>query len=432
MSSILTNASAMTALQSLSATNKNLATTQGRISTGLRVAQASDNAAYWSIATTMRSDNKAMSTVQDALGLGAAQVDVAYTAMNATKDVLDNIKTKLVAATQPGVDKAKIQSEIDQLKTSLQSIASSANFSGSNWLSVDSTAGGNYSATQSVVASFTRDSNGVVSVGTIDISLAGISLFDANATGSGLLESAGGNTLTAGFTANSASGAANSTVAMDAFASVTLDADDSISFDLSIDGGDAIRITIDKATADTSIGDATGVIDTDAKMVLALTKALENANLTVGATATDDVSVTVAGGVISFTSNDATTASAISVSNVRASSGGADYNVMDIDITDAVAFNVSLDDAIQGIDNMIASVTTAASDLGAVKSRIDSQQDFVKDLRNAIDRGIGALVDADMNEESTRLQALQVQQQLGIQALSIANGSAQQILSLFR
>ena len=82
MASIMTNASALTALQSLNNTNKNLETTQSRISTGFRVATASDNAAYWSIATTMRSDNKALSTVQDALGLGAAKVDTAYTGMN--------------------------------------------------------------------------------------------------------------------------------------------------------------------------------------------------------------------------------------------------------------------------------------------------------------------------------------------------------------
>ena len=72
MASIMTNASAMTALQSLSSTNRNLDVTQSRISTGLRVSTASDNAAYWSIATTMRSDNKALSTVQDTLGLGAS------------------------------------------------------------------------------------------------------------------------------------------------------------------------------------------------------------------------------------------------------------------------------------------------------------------------------------------------------------------------
>ena len=79
MSSINTNVAAMTALQSLTATNQSLSQTQQRISTGLRVNSASDNAAYWSIATTMRADTSALSTVQDALGLGAATIDVAYT-----------------------------------------------------------------------------------------------------------------------------------------------------------------------------------------------------------------------------------------------------------------------------------------------------------------------------------------------------------------
>ena len=73
MASIMTNVSAMTALQSLTATNKNLDQVQARISTGYRVGSAEDNAAYWSIATTMRSDNRALSTVQDSLGLGASK-----------------------------------------------------------------------------------------------------------------------------------------------------------------------------------------------------------------------------------------------------------------------------------------------------------------------------------------------------------------------
>jgi flagellin len=80
----------------------------------------------------------------------------------------------------------------------------------------------------------------------------------------------------------------------------------------------------------------------------------------------------------------------------------------------------------------IASMTTAGATLGAVKSRITLQKDFIAGLKDAIESGIGQLVDADMNEESTRLQALQVQAQLGIQALSIANQSSQNILSLFR
>jgi flagellin len=77
-------------------------------------------------------------------------------------------------------------------------------------------------------------------------------------------------------------------------------------------------------------------------------------------------------------------------------------------------------------------MTDAASSLGATKSRISLQQDFVKSLMDALDRGVGTLVDADMNQESTRLQALQIQQQLGVQALSIANSSTQGILKLFQ
>ncbi len=94
MSSINTNISAMTALQSLQQTSKDLLTTQNRISTGLKVASASDNAAYWSIATTMKSDNDALSTVQDALGLGKGTVDVAYNAMNQSITLVSQIKQK--------------------------------------------------------------------------------------------------------------------------------------------------------------------------------------------------------------------------------------------------------------------------------------------------------------------------------------------------
>ena len=60
------------------------------------------------------------------------------------------------------------------------------------------------------------------------------------------------------------------------------------------------------------------------------------------------------------------------------------------------------------------------------------QDNFVSNLMDVIDKGVGRLVDADMNEESTRLKALQTQQQLGIQALSIANSSAEKLLTLFR
>ena len=320
MSSINTNASAMTALKSLQMTNKALETTQSRISTGYRVASASDNAAYWSIATTMRSDNKALSTVKDALGLGQAKLDTAYTGINAAIDVVDEIKAKLVAAKEPGVDKSKIQSEITQLQDQLTSIATSASFSGENWLSVDSSATG-YSATKSVVASFNRAADGTVSVSTIDIDTSSTKLFDA---------------------------------------------------------------ATDAAAAGTGILD--GRYDAATGLLLA-----------------------------------------------DQSTGGFTVSTLDISaLTNSTADQTTLTNYIKGVDNALKLMTTSASDLGAAKSRVSMQADFVSDLMDAIDRGVGTLVDADMNEESTRLQALQVQQQLGIQALSIANSNSQNILSLFR
>ena len=94
------------------------------------------------------------------------------------------------------------------------------------------------------------------------------------------------------------------------------------------------------------------------------------------------------------------------------------------------------DDDIEGmisaVDAMLTSLTDAAATLGATNTRISMQDDFMADLMDVIDKGVGRLVDADMNEESTRLKALQTQQQLGIQALSIANSNSQNILSLFR
>src|SRR5690606_8562166 len=293
MTSLLTNTSAMTALQTLTQTNKNMAVTQNRISTGYRVATASDNAAYWSIATTMRSDNKALSTVQDALGLGAAQVDIAYTAMESAKDIIDEIKVKLVAAKQPSVDKTKIQSEIDQLQDQLVGIASAAVFSGSNWLSVDSSAAG-WNAIQKVVSSFSRTGSGTIKIGTIDVDLTKTALFDANATGAGLLDAGQALTADGGLqdtvtpVAGDGSGTpASVTLFTDVDTDgVTLDENDAIKFDL-VFNGEATTITIDKRTVDAALGSSDGVVADSTDMASVVALALQNA----GFDTTSDVTV---------------------------------------------------------------------------------------------------------------------------------------------
>src|SRR5882757_7540034 len=110
-SSLLTNSAAMTALQTLRSISQGLATTQNRISTGQRVATASDNAAYWSIATSMRADNAALSAVSDSLGLSAATVDTEYTALTSvvgdSSGGLTKLQSLLVEAKTAGIDRTK-------------------------------------------------------------------------------------------------------------------------------------------------------------------------------------------------------------------------------------------------------------------------------------------------------------------------------------
>ena len=189
MTSILTNVGAISALQTLRSINASMAATQGQVSSGLRIESADDNAAYWSIATTMKSDNKALSAVADALGLGAAKIDVAYSGMDAVIDVMSEFKAKLVAAKEPGVDKAKIQKELEQLKEQVVSISTSASFGGQNWLNTDIAELVDPTLNKvSFVSSFVRSRGGSVAVETADLGLDEISLF--NKTGGGLLQSA--------------------------------------------------------------------------------------------------------------------------------------------------------------------------------------------------------------------------------------------------
>ena len=182
----MTNASALTALQSLNTTNKNLEMTQSRISTGYRVATASDNAAYWSIATTMRSDKSSLSVVQDALGLGAGKADTAYSALEKTLARVNEIKDKLVAATGASdSDKAKIQTQITSLQLQLKMGADGATFSGSNWLSLNTTTGTaavGVADVAKIVAAFTRSSAGTISLQTIDVNVQSVKLYEAYAS----------------------------------------------------------------------------------------------------------------------------------------------------------------------------------------------------------------------------------------------------------
>jgi flagellin len=393
MTSILTNSAAMAALQTLRSIDKGLETTQARVSSGLRVETAADNAAYWSIATTMRSDNRAISTVQDALGLGAAKIDTAYAGLESAIEVVTEIRAKLVAATEEGVDKAKIQEEITQLQSQLVSIAEGASFSGENWLQADLTAASG-SVTKSVVASFVRNASGTVSVKTVDYLL----------DGSTVLFDQGGNL-----------GILDKTSVIEGPA-VTLNINE---------GGVFTEHTVAAFTTDEVIAAGAGASTFD------------------GSYATDGSNnyVKVADDTWVLAVNQTT------VPSQEVAYEDSSNNLWAVDTTNTVSATTSsvellsisnsttaaqLDGLLKMVDTALETMTSTAADLGAISTRIDMQESFVATLNDVIDKGIGRLVDADMNEESTRLKALQTQQQLGIQSLSIANSSAENILQLFR
>jgi flagellin len=414
----------MAALQTLRSVGSDLEDAQKRVSTGLRVGTASDNAAYWSIATTMRSDNGALSAVQDALGLGAAKVDTAYAAMETVVDVVTEIKSKLVAASEAGVDKAKIQEEIAQLQDQLKSIASSASFSGENWLQAD--IGGRTNATtgevyasaplmKQVIGSFTRDSNGNVAVQPIPIKLNEETvLFDLSGGDAGLLDV----NIFKGYRA------VQDTLGNDRYARLNTAAmGDTTASWVEIGGNvwakaDTTGLLLTGSNADYLIKVGGGYID-----------AVYNG--TAGGYDIDTNALTAtagAGATIAYASGVSVSELDITKLDDYRNASKAAYLGMGTDVNDSQL----MDALISFVDGQLEALTSSTAKLGSISMRINMQEDFVSKLTDSIDSGIGRLVDADMNEESTRLKALQTQQQLAIQSLSIANTNSENILSLFR
>ncbi|MCJ8520849.1 flagellin [Pseudorhizobium tarimense] len=425
MTSILTNVAAMAALQTLRSIDRDMETTQARVSSGLRVETAEDNAAYWSIATTMRSDNSTLSTVQDALGLGAAKVDTAYEAMESAIATVQEIKSKIVAAYGVGVDRAKIQEEITQLQEQLRSISESASFSGENWIQ-GKISDGNSPATlmaqvKEVVSAFTRGPSGEVAVTTVDYVMdSSTVLFDTSGGKLGILDQ-----------------------------DLTYLGPSETVVTATIDDGTTVTPTeypvpflTDKQIADLGVADADPAANVFSDGTTSYMRVAPDtwAELTTvdpaaPATTTEVHNNGTDSFFFAFTLADDLASRRVGPS------------VVTLDITRLAEMAVTFNGKVPGsitkdedvldvltsfVDRQLLAMTSAASSLGSIQSRIDLQENFVASLIDVIDKGIGRLVDAEMNEESTRLKALQTQQQLGIQSLSIANTNAENILTLFR
>lgn len=188
MYSINSNHAAVTAMNALAGANRTISSLHSHMSTGLRISEASHNAAYWSISTTMRSDVKALGSVSDSIAFSSALVDVAYEATKQVEQNLSQINERLVLAQDPGVDCSKIQTEIDQLIDQTFMAVSAASFGGFNLLATD--VGDLWEAdfndrTQKFVSAFNRTSDGVT-VRSMDVDLLMTSM--TNASGGGILD----------------------------------------------------------------------------------------------------------------------------------------------------------------------------------------------------------------------------------------------------
>ncbi|MDO6727941.1 MAG: flagellin [Cognatishimia sp.] len=274
MSSILTNSSAMNALQTLQNVNKGLNETQSRVSTGLQVSSGKDNAAFFAISETMKGDSGMLSAINEGLTSTKNSVSTARLGAETVKDLASDFSERVAFAQGSGVDLADVQSELDSLVSQIGAAISQSTFNGDDLVS-------GAAATQTVVSGVTRS---------------------------------GGT-----------------------FAATT------ISFD-----------SVDLGAIETALGA--------------------------------------------------------------------------IDLTTSTDLAADLASA----EGQLGAAISAATSMGVAEKTLEGQQEFLGALTDTLDQGVSAMVDADMEEEAARLQALQVQQQLATQSLSIANQAPQNILSLFR
>jgi flagellin len=421
--SILTNTSAMVALQTLRSTNTRLEDVQSQISTGKAVAKAKDNAAVFAISKVMESDVAGFTAISESLSLGSSTVAVASNGAKQIGEILNDIKGKIVAANEDNVDRQKLQNEIVSLRDQVTGIVSSAQFNGLNLLDGSVTSG-----SISVLASLDRDASGVVSTSSITIATqnlsvsAGLDVSSAEQTttdpgNAGVIDANDGGTndniVYGAFQFLDASGADAATAAL---------ARDAAGVDTTVATGlvegDEVSLTIGNITGTYTVqlGDNTE----------AVVGGLKNALIAAGVDENDfTLDVDTSSGDLTVTNNTNADVS-FSFAATRGTGGLAGLNSIDVTTSGGAA------SALSAVEDFIQTAVDAQAALGTGEKRIEIQNEFMNSLIDSFKSGIGALVDADLEEASARLQALQVQQQLGIQALSIANQAPQNILALFR
>ena len=415
MSSILTNNSAMAALQTLKSIHASLEQVTSEVSSGKRVNQAKDNPAIWSVSKVISTDISAFKTISDNLGFGLATVGVATNASQIIVDNLGEIKNKIIAAQASNVDRAKLQADVAALRENIASVVRGAQFNGLNLIN-------GVTASTNVLASIDRSG---ATVTANNILVTGVNLSVGAYTARPVLTGSTGvstNADTAGFTLNGANAAVAGTLVITeavmppAAAATQFVAGDSLSVSVA---GKTASYTI--TAADIAATNTTELVAIGLKVA---TEALNVPFLT--------IDYTYPGNAATLSFRNTSTALApvdyhlsAQFTNVGAGGLGA---LSGINVSTAAGAAAALN----SIETLMGTAIGAAASFATTQVKINSQQSFVNSLADSMKTGIGSLIDTDMEEASARLQALQVQQQLSTQALSIANQQSQGLLSLFR
>ncbi|WOI52682.1 flagellin [Parvularcula sp. LCG005] len=409
MTSINTNPAAMVALETLRGINKSLNTLNDQISTGKVINTAKDNSALWSISKTMGADLASFKTVSESLGLASATVGVGRNAAERITDLLVEIKAKVTQAQdKTEADRTKIQADITALRSQITDIVDSAQVNGVNII--------NNTNNVSYLSSFNRASDGSVATGSITVTGVDLSVGTAdNAIVDGVL---GTGVTIAGFAdtgaINTTAGTTQSTLATLTASTVVTEGDN---YELNVGVG-----TVDyQATATDTAEDILrelGLLVDGLAGLSGSTVVLNGSNY--------ELRTDIAVGTNS-NSIDTVVRSAEATSTGGTAGGSLDAlrNLSVINTGDAAS-------ALSTIEDLITAATDAAASFGSAQKRVELQTDWVMSLIDSLELGNSALIDADITAASAKLQALQVQQQLGIQSLSIANNAPTSILALFQ
>jgi flagellin len=388
VNSILTNSSALAALQSLNMTEQNLTTTQNQVSTGLAVANASQNAAYWSIGQQLGSDSGIVSATNSALAQSQAVFDTATTAINSVITTINSMATALTEAANTGANLTDINTTLASLASQLTDAVNGASFNGTNILNgsnpngtpINFVSGFDATATGGTISTIAFSPSALTGASTVPSTSVQPTI--TNATTIADLVALPDNT---------------GTVTAASYGNDVIDRTTDTSFDTFTITSVALDGT---KTATTYTG-----LDANGNTIQAFTSVgpppVQNPNLASLAVSETTTPVGTSTGLLyQGTTNLTTLGTGLQVSSANATT-------------------------------VLLAVTTYSSTIGATQDRMTAASTLNSALTVNYANGISALVDADMNTASTRLQALQTQQQLGIQSLSIANQNSQLILKLF-